>query len=391
MRIAVVHSFYDSRNASGENFVVLSQVNLMRSYGHEVKLFGAYTDELINDPFYVAKSSFKVATGIGMNPLKEIRDFQPDVTFIHNLFPNFGSNWMKEIQGLVVQVLHNYRLFCANGTFFRNNGVCFDCARKSPLEGIKNACYRGSKVATLPLSIAQKRRSLFRDDATGPDIFIALSIKAAETLISSGLDESKTTVIPNFVEDFTKEKSELLGEPLPRWVAVGRITREKGFYNLVENWPLDVDLDIIGDGEDLERVKEISSSKPNIMFLGKLQKSELLQRLSTYTGAIHPSIWIEVSPLTLIEFFCAGLPVISLEITSGLVVGNPDTPAGVVVKEFTPQSLTSAIEQIVENRNLYSINARSSYLTDYTPQKWMTSIESMISSLVSISRQSEAQ
>ena len=391
MKIAVIHSFYDSRNTSGENFVVMSQVDLMRSFGHEVQLFGAYTDDLINEPFYKVKSSLKVITGFGLNPLKEIRDFQPDVTLIHNLFPNFGSRWIKDWQGLVIQVLHNYRLFCANGIFFRDGDLCFDCVSKSPLEAIKNACYRNSKLATIPLFLAQKRRSLAPSEVTRPDKFLALSPKAAEILISSGLDESKISVIQNFVTDFTAHNSKFIDEPSTRWIAVGRITREKGFFNLVKNWPLEIGLDIIGDGEDLESVKEIATENPNIKFIGKLKKAELLERLPTYMGAIHPSIWSEVSPLTLIEYLCAGLPVISLEVTSGQAVGNPDAPAGVVLKEFTPQALILAIEQIAQNRTHFSKNARNTYVTDHTPQKWMASIDLIIEQLVAKSRKLDAE
>jgi len=374
MRIAVVHSFYDSRNTSGENFVVLSQIELMRSFGHEVRLFGAYTDELIDQPFYRVKSAVKVASGIGLNPLKEISEFHPDVTMVHNLFPNFGSRWLESWHGVVVQFLHNYRLFCASGVFFRQGETCFDCVTKSPFEAIKNSCYRESKMATLPLFIAQTHRNQKPPIDNRLTKSVALSSHAKSILVSAGMNESKISVIPNFIEDFMIDKTEVLDELNNRWIAVGRITREKGFYNLVKNWPTEFGLDIVGDGKDLDCVKKIALEKPNIRFLGQLEKSELLDRLPFYSGAIHPSIWPEVRPLTVIEFFCAGLPVVALEVTSGSFVGNPDSPAGVVLKDFTPQFLTLAINQILQDRSKFSRNARLTYLSDHTPQMWMNSM-----------------
>jgi glycosyltransferase involved in cell wall biosynthesis len=381
MRIAVVHSFYDSRNTSGENFVVVSQVELMRSFGHEVRLFDVYTDALIDQPFYRVKTAVKVASGIGLNPLEGIREFHPDVTIVHNLFPNFGSRWLKNWQGVVIQVLHNYRLFCANGIFFRNGEICFDCVTKSPLEAIKNSCYRDSKVATIPLFIAQTHRSIKPFMDNGTTRFLALSSRAKSILVSAGMNESKILIVPNYIEDFMTDRSEVLDKSNNRWIAVGRITREKGFYNLVKNWPPEVGLDIVGDGEDLESVKKIAAEKSNIRFIGQMQKSDLLERLPVYSGAIHPSIWSEVCPLTLIEFLCAGLPVITLEATSGSFVGNPDSPAGVVLKDFTPQFLTLAINQILQDRSKFSRNARLTYLTDHTPQMWMDSMERIFDQL----------
>ena len=386
MRIAVVHSFYDSRNTSGENFAVLSQVELMRRFGHEVILFGAYTDELIDKPFYRVKSAVTVASGIGLNPLEGLREFHPDVTIVHNLFPNFGSRWLENWQGVVIQVLHNYRLFCASGVFFREGETCFDCVTKSPLEAIKNSCYRDSKVATIPLFIAQTHRNLKPLIDNGPTKYLALSSHAKSILVSAGMNESKISVVPNYIEDFITDKNEVLDKLNNRWIAVGRITHEKGFYNLVKNWPAEFGLDIVGDGEDLDCVKKIAVEKSNVRFIGQLQKSDLLERLPVYAGAIHPSIWSEVCPLTLIEFLCAGLPVIALEVTSGSFVGNSDSPAGVVLKDFTPECLTLAINQILQDRSMFSRNARLTYLSDHTPKKWMDSMESLFNQLGVISK-----
>jgi hypothetical protein len=46
VRIAMVHSFYSSSQPSGENTVVLNEVDALRRAGHEVALFAAHTDEL---------------------------------------------------------------------------------------------------------------------------------------------------------------------------------------------------------------------------------------------------------------------------------------------------------------------------------------------------------
>ncbi len=83
----MVHSFYSSAQPSGENTVVLNEVEALRRAGHEVALFAAHTDELEGEVFYKLRSGMRVATGYGRNPLKAINEFSPDVVHVHNLFP----------------------------------------------------------------------------------------------------------------------------------------------------------------------------------------------------------------------------------------------------------------------------------------------------------------
>jgi hypothetical protein len=85
VRIAMVHSFYSSSQPSGENTVVLNEVDALRRAGHEVALFAAHTDELEGEVFYKLRSGLRVATGYGRNPLKAIKDFSPDVVHVHNI------------------------------------------------------------------------------------------------------------------------------------------------------------------------------------------------------------------------------------------------------------------------------------------------------------------
>lgn len=91
IRIAMVHSFYSSRQPSGENAVVRAEVNALRRAGYEVELFAAHTDELEGDLLYPVKAAWRVATGRGRNPLKAIKDFSPDVVHVHNLLSNVGA------------------------------------------------------------------------------------------------------------------------------------------------------------------------------------------------------------------------------------------------------------------------------------------------------------
>src|SRR2546421_567820 len=89
-RIAVVHSFYTSQVPSGENAVVAAQVESLRNNGLDVELFATATDEVAGQRWNPARSAARVATGHGRSPGRALRDFQPDVVHVHNLFPNWS-------------------------------------------------------------------------------------------------------------------------------------------------------------------------------------------------------------------------------------------------------------------------------------------------------------
>ena len=383
MRIAVVHSFYSSRATSGENFVVQAQVKALRAGGHEVELIGAETDLLENALLYKVKSAFTVATGIGIDPLVQLGNFQPDITLVHNLFPNFGSSWMSKWNGPIVRVLHNFRLFCANGLFFRDGHLCFDCVEKSPVRGLLHGCYRDSSIATLPLTVAQVRREISNVEINQPSGYFALSQVAADTLIKAGLPSERVFIVPNFIEDFWGSDPLPLGERNGRWVAVGRLTREKGFYDLVKNWPDQYELDIIGDGPDFNAIEGMAKERANIQLLGRMEKNELLNHLPNYDGAILPSLCLEAAALTVLEFFCSGLPVISTAVNSAAPIIN-ELKSGVVLDEFTADTLASAVGEVLNNHSSYSANARLAYVSKFSVKIWTDRAVSFFNQLAKV-------
>ncbi len=81
---------------------------------------------------------------------------------LHNTFPLLSPSVLYACRDAgvpVVATLHNYKLACASGDFFRNGTVCHDCAGHLPGRAVLHGCYRGSRAATAPvaLSIAAHR------------------------------------------------------------------------------------------------------------------------------------------------------------------------------------------------------------------------------------------
>ena len=387
MKISLVHNFYSSREPSGENEMVKQQMEALREDGHAVKLFSFNNDDSILNKLDKFKAAFITSTGFGKSPKRGIQLYKPDVVLVNNLFPNVGNRWLKSMNIPIITFVHNYRSFCATGLNFRNNRQCFDCTEKSPLEGLKHACYRNSSLATLPLTIAQFRREHFFNEQEYFDHFIALSEGSKEILTKSGLPAYKTTVIPNFVEDFMINRSANQTERNGKWISVGRLSTDKGFVNLIDQWPAHHQLDIVGDGPAMAELIARTRSRSNIRLLGRMEREKILKILPSYLGAVHPSLWPEVCPLTVIEFLCAGLPVVTLSSNTSAKT-LVDWNSGLVLNTFTPTNLEKAFIAIKNGFDEYSRNARICYLENFTKSNWITEINQLLAEII-ISKQAK--
>lgn len=383
VKIAYVHSAYTRNLPSGENSVVEAQCDALRAEGHDVIALVAETDELSSRPLYKLKSFTRVALGLGKSPTKIIKDFNPEFVIIHNLFPNFGSHWIKKLKKFdknlrICVFIHNFRMICASGDLLRNGKHCDKCLKSNPINSLFFRCYRGSFFYTFPLYLSQilgvsKRNILDKVDC----IFFLSHVTRNE--FRKVIDfKSETRILPNFVPEsvevnFNTRKKIDNG----KWVVVARLTVEKGVAKLVSNWPSELSLDIFGMGPELGKIQELIKDKPNIVLKGLGSPIELGKILPNYFAAVHPSICIEVAPLTVLEFHRAGLPI--------LYTGNNFSPfenevpiAGLVLDRYDSTSICEAAKVISQNYNDYSQSSRSSYLNYYSQKSWLLKFQSAL-------------
>jgi glycosyltransferase involved in cell wall biosynthesis len=300
-----VHSFYSGRQPSGENAVVVNELAALRRAGHDVALFASHTDDHEGERFYKLRSGLRVATGRGRNPLDEIARFSPDVVHVHNLFPNYGRQWVNDYDGALVHTLHNYRPLCANGLFFRNGQVCTACIDVSRWEGLRYACYRDSRLATLPLSISgaggPEGNALLRR----ADRLIVLSALQRQLYHQAGVPAERLSLSPNFLPDDLDPGPQYKGGA--SFVGVGRLTPEKGFADLVRAWPDDESLLILGDGPERSEIEGLG--KPGVRLLGTVDRPTVLRHLGRARGLVFPSRWFEASPLVHLEALATATPI----------------------------------------------------------------------------------
>lgn len=311
-----MHSFYTSRLTSGENLAVDAHVRSLERAGMDVGLFAVRTDEVEREPLYRVRSGLRVAAGRGRSPLRAVRGFGPDVVHVHNLFPNYGRAWVRKLDVPVVATLHNYRPMCANGLLLRDGRTCTLCPDGRRWSGTRYACYRDSRLASLPLSWAGRRGPGHDPLIARADRLIAISAAQGDIYVRAGVPSDRVTVVPLSLPD------DLDPGPGPAerrgWVFAGRLRDEKGIAELVAHWPDGPELTVLGDGPLLEPLRAATGSRA-IRFLGQVGRREALEHMARSVGIVVPSTWPEPGPTVYAEAMATATPVLAL---AGTAIGS---------------------------------------------------------------------
>ncbi|MGD0060331.1 MAG: glycosyltransferase family 4 protein [Verrucomicrobiia bacterium] len=318
MRILLVHNRY--RIAGGEDTVLYAEKSMLEERGHDVAL-------LEGDNMEISGALGQLKTGAGAiysrhgkrRVAVELARFHPDVMHVHNFFPLFSPSVYSaahEAGVAVVQTLHNYRLVCPNALFFRNGHVCEDCLGSAfPLPGVIHACYRGSRLATAPVAAmlaVHRALGTWRD---GVDAYIALTEFSRQKLAAGGLPADRTYVKPNFVHPTPTVGNGEGGYAL----FVGRLSEEKGISTLLAAWKqlaAEIPLKIVGDGPLADTVKSALKQTSSIEWLGQVSREQVATLMQRASLLIFPSIWYEGFPMSIVEAFAVGLPVVASNLGS---------------------------------------------------------------------------
>ena len=370
MRILFIHNKY--KQYGGEDVAVELETSVLLEKGHEVKTLFFENDQIIGF-FSKLRAAFAAVYNFSSarKASNAILQFKPDIIHIHNLFfiasPSILYAAYKH-KVPVVLTLNNYRLVCANALLMRNNKICELCIRKKlPFSGIKYKCYRNSSAESALVTIITGLHKLITTWKNTVSAFVALNEFSRSKFLNSSLQipAAKLIAKPNFVRD-PGEGNDVRED---FFLFVGRIEKEKGVHVLAEAFvgmPGNKII-IIGDGPERNLLQEKFRSYENISFIGQMRKQQLNDYMKRCKAFICPSIWYEGTPLTIIEAFAAGTPVI----TSGLGSMAESVSDGFNGLHFTAGDANDLCKKVrlfierTENCTIMYKNARQTYLDKY--------------------------
>lgn len=378
MKVLLVHNRYRSGVPSGENRVVDRESAELTRAGHEVRLFGKDSDEIEHWP--AAKKALLPARVVWSRESHRelaatLRAYQPDVVHVHNTFPLLSAAVLyacRDAAVPVVTTLHNYRLVCASGNFFRQGAVCHDCLDRLPLAGAVHGCYRESRSATVPVVIASVAHRKAWRSLVAAYVFIS----AAQRDLHRGLRLPYDRV---FVRHNMIPYRDL--QPVPRQPVVayiGRLDEAKGLRLMMAGWDQYCSLSgepalrlvIAGTGPLEREVAEWASTRPSVELAGLIPAAQVPELASRARAILVPSAWEETFGLVVVEAMAAGTPAIAASHGSftELITDGVD---GVLFRPGDPGSLSRAVADIAaypDRYQAYGYRARESYEQRFDPE-----------------------
>lgn len=333
MRILQINKYHFIKG--GADRVFFNTVNLLEKHGHEVITFSTQRPENIPSdysPYFVPyvehrhntirqnlvnagrylynKSAFR-------NLERLIENVRPDIAHLHLFYGDLSASILKVLRNAgvpIVMSVHDYRLLCpANALLDAQNNICEKCKRGSYYHCMVKKCLENNFFFSSVLALEGYSRRFFIDPLEYIDRFIFVSKFAEGKHIE--FDErfkSKSEHLYNFTDPGISETKSEKGE---YYLFFGRLSKEKGIETLMEAvCRLKVNLRIAGTGPLESEVKKYADDHKNVKYLGHQTGAELKELVRNASFVIVPSEWYENNPMTIIEAYSAGVPVIASRI-----------------------------------------------------------------------------
>ena len=356
MNILMVHNHY--KVAGGEDTVVVNEKRLLEEHGNRVVLYERDNSELDKLSLYKKilvplESIFSFRTFADICSIIKLEKI--DVVHVHNTFLRVSPSvyYAALKSGVpVCQTIHNFRFQCPDALFFRDGHICEDCMIRGLYSSVKHKCYHGSYIQTFICILNLK---LHRSLGILKKInFICLTEFNKNKLIGLNhgghklIEESKVFVKPNFVfkSDLISQNEFHQVNMSSYYTFVGRLDITKGIYVILEAFSKMQDkfLVVIGDGPEKGRIEDYIQTRElkNIQLTGYLKKDSILQYLKKTKAVIVPSLLYEGCPMSIIEAFEQGVPIIGSNI--GNVASMIDAERnGILFEKGSSERLIAAV------------------------------------------------
>jgi len=376
MKIVLVHNTY--REAGGEDVVFESERRLLERAGHSVTPYVRSNKELQDESLItrIAIVPRMLWSSHARHEFAAILDrLRPDIVHVHNTFmritPSIYSACAERAVP-VVQTLHNFRLLCPGGNFFRDGMICRECVDQNLLQSVRHACYRDSRGATAAVALMVAFHRTLKTYEKSVARFITLTKFAKQEFVSAGFPPDKFVVKPNFADEDPLQRTEKGDYAL----FVGRLMDNKGPRILLNAWKRlcgRYPLHIVGDGPDRQSLEaEARESRlSEVSFRGRIPRDAVIQAIKGARFIIVPSLLYEGFPMCIVESFACGTPVLCSRL-GGLTEIVEDHVTGLHFKPGDAADLASTVEWAWNHPSeleRMGHAARAEYETKYTAEK----------------------
>lgn len=324
LRILQVHNYYQI--SGGEEQVVKNEREMLKNHGHLVWFYARESEEISRMKIW-EKACLPFASVFSMKTYKDVKrligENKIQLVHVHNTLPLispsvFYAAWSCHVP--VVMTVHNFRLLCPAGIFYRKGHICEECVEKGLLCSVKHGCYRDSRFQTLICAAGLKIHRML--GTYGKLYYICLTEFDKEKLLQlKQIDEKKVFVKANFMR--VTEAAEDVPPRKNRIIYAGRLEENKGIKVLLKAYKKLADsnhlqekevpeLIICGEGslqEQCERyVKKHHLNR--VTFAGKVDNALVREIMAEAKCVVVPTLLYEGFGMNVVEGYSVRTPVI---------------------------------------------------------------------------------
>lgn len=381
MKILIIHNPYSK--AGGEESVVAAQTAILRRAGHTVLLYERPYAEIRSWRFGRFSSLF--SSLYNRRSVGQIRDLvaaeRPDIALIHNLLPVVSPAILPILKraGIpMVMTLHNFRLLCPVGIFFRDGHLCEQCqtCALGEWECLVHKC-EGSVAGSFAFALRNlwaRKRAYYTKNI---DRFLALSDFQRQKFIQYGFDSSKIGVLPNPVHQPVGCNDEVKREDFVAFV--GRLNIEKGAALLLQVARMMPHVEFRVAGAIGQSPSE-NEWPENVKLLGVLDRAALDNFYRAARIVVSTSICYETFGLTIAEGMLHG----AVAVVPGLAAMSElvdDGRVGLIYRAGDAVSLKESIEKILTDNKLnerLSVNGARYIAQKYSDRAYLDGLNCQV-------------
>jgi glycosyltransferase involved in cell wall biosynthesis len=274
-----------------------------------------------------------------------LRVVQPDIAHGHNIYHHISPSILSLLKGRgipTVLTLHDLKIACPAYNMLAPDGVCERCKGGKIHNVVRNRCINGSAAMSFVIMLEAAVHKLLGSYRRYVDAFVVPSRFYIEKFSEWGMPASMFRYVPNFVD---------VGRYSPKYetgnafLYFGRVIRQKGVGTLIRAAAAARSkLLIAGTGPEMEEMKALAASlQADVTFLGHLSGQQLHETIGSCRAVVLPSEWYENAPVSLLEAYALGKPVIGARI-GGIPEMIRENETGACFTSGDVDSLREALE-----------------------------------------------
>lgn len=245
--------------------------------------------------------------------LDEVR---PDVCHAHNIYHHLSPSILSLLhdRGVpTVMTLHDLKIACPAYNMLAPDGICERCRGGKLHNVLLNRCIKGSAALSAVIMLEATLHRFLGTYRNCVDRFVVPSRFYIDKLVQWNMPLSMFRYVPNFVDAPRYAPQYAPGDS---FLYFGRLSREKGVATLLRAASLArKKVCIVGTGPQSEELQKLAAElQVDADFRGYLTGEPLHAAIKQARAVVLPSEWYENAPMSVLEAYALGKPVIGAAI-----------------------------------------------------------------------------